>query len=436
MRLLWSSRQLNAAAKSGGCKQQRSVNDRLTLFCIRPNLCNLLPSYSFGDPVQRPDRLQPSGLNSCFAGNGGTFAEYLAGMRAMLEQVHTGTTAQARIEGNAPFELHPQMRDGLRKPYRRGILLTHGLSESPYHLRHLAAFFQAQNFRVMAVLLPGHGTVPGDLLDVPWQEWVKTVAYGSERLAEEADELYLGGFSTGGALSIRQCLTDERVRGLFLFAPALKISSRARLANLHKLYSWLIPWAKWVKVLPDRDLYKYESLSKNAAAQTYALIADLRARLRRYPLNIPVFAAASMDDTTVDTGAMLEFIAAAPHPASRMVLYTTDPAAAAAWPKVEAVNSVLREQRILSSAHTAIVLPPEDSHYGIGGDYANCLHYYHNDSESYEICWTKPDSVWLGELTRQNLSVGILRRLMYNPHFAALKDSMRRFIDSLPERTG
>jgi hypothetical protein len=37
-----------------------------------------------------------------------------------------------------------------------------------------------------------------------------------------------------------------------------------------------------------------------------------------------------------------------------------------------------------------------------------------------------------GEITKANLEAGILRRLMYNPNFAALKVSMKRFIDSLP----
>ncbi|MBI1173722.1 MAG: alpha/beta fold hydrolase [Sideroxydans sp.] len=388
-----------------------------------------------GGPLQRPDRLHSSGLNAHFTGPAGSFAEYIASTRAMLAQVHTGADSRQRIDGNAPFELYPQLRDGLHKPYRRGILLTHGLSDSPYHMRHLAAFFQRQNFRVMAVLLPGHGTVPGDLLDASWQEWGKAVAYGTGLLAGEVDELYLGGFSAGGALSVRQSLLDERVRGLFLFAPALKISWRARLANLHKFYSWLVPGAKWLDVLPDRDLYKYESFARNAAAQTYALIADLQAKMHGHPVTVPSFAAASMEDTTVDTMATLRFIDTMPHPLNRLVLYTTDPAAAAEWPKVEAVNSVVLEQRILSSAHTAIVLPPDDGHYGIAGGYANCLHYYHADAESYEVCRTRPDSVWLGELTRQNLNVGILRRLMYNPNFAALQDSMRRFIETLPEQT-
>jgi esterase/lipase len=296
---------------------------------------------------------------------------------------------------------------------------------------HLAKFFQAQGWRVMGVLLPGHGTVPGDLLDMRWQEWASTVAYATDQLAEEVDELYLGGFSAGGMLSLRQSVRDERVQGLFLFAPALKISFRAKFANLHKLYSRVSPNAKWVDILPDRDLYKYESFCKNAAAQTYALIADTQAQLRRSILNIPIFAAASMEDATVDTRATFRFIVEAQHPASKLLLYAADPAAVSKSPRVETINSQMLERRILSSAHTAIVVAPEDPHYGVAGHYANCLHYFLNDHTSYEICCNQPNEAWLGELTKQNLNAGILRRLMYNPHFTSLQESMHRFIANL-----
>ena len=381
--------------------------------------------------MQHPYRLQNCGLNSRFLGNGLSFTDYITQSRTMLAQVHADDYAQARIEGNAPFELWPQTQDGVRKPYHRGIVLTHGASDSPYHMRHLAKFFQEQGWRVMGVLLPGHGTVPGDLLDMHWQEWASTVAYATDQLAEEVDELYLGGFSAGGMLSVRQSVLDERVLGLFLFAPALKISFRAKFANLHKLYSWVSPNAKWVDILPDRDLYKYESFCKNAAAQTYALIADTQAHLRRRILNIPIFAAASMEDATVDTRTTFRFIVEAQHPASKLLLYSADPAAVSKSPRVETINSQMLERRILSSAHTSIVIAPEDPHYGIAGHYANCLHYFMNDHTSYETCCNQPDEVWLGELTKQNLDTGILRRLMYNPHFTSLQESMQRFIANL-----
>jgi len=396
-------------------------------------------------------RHQPSGLNTRFNGGQLAFADYVALNRDMIFKAHAklgDVDLEKIVQGNAPFELKPVAAGsaGHKNPYRRGVLLMHGLTDSPYFMRHLAAFFQENGFRVMAVLLPGHGTQPGDLLDVSWHEWAKAVAYGTDRLAGEVDEVYLAGYSAGGTLSVYQGLRDDRVRGLFLFSPAFKISPRAALANLHKLYSWLIPSGKWLDIKPDRDIYKYESFPKNAAAQMHALTKELSTQLRQHEVGIPVFAAASVDDATVNTSATLEFMARSRHPSSKLVLYTTAPekfppdipaekratGEFRGTAKLELVNSVVHEQKILSSAHTAIVLPGYDAHYGVAGEYANCVHYYPDDMEKYTACIKHPEQALQGEVTEQNLKAGILRRLMYNPNFAALKVSMRQFIDNLP----
>ena len=89
------------------------------------------------------------------------------------------------------------------------------------------------------------------------------------------------------------------------------------------------------------------------------------------------------------------------------------------------------EKRILSSAHTAIVVPPDDAHYGANGGYANCLHYYDNDSDRYKACMSQPGEVWWGETSERNLERGLLRRLMYNPHYAAMEASLQKFIQGL-----
>lgn len=386
----------------------------------------------------------PSGLNSQFSGDQLSFPDYVESCRKMLFKAHSGNASgnasvklEKAVDGNAPFELRPSgnFPAGRGKPYRRGVLLIHGLTDSPYFMRPLAEFFRNNGFRVMAILLPGHGTQPGDLLEVRWQEWARAVAYGTDQMAAEAEEIYLAGFSAGGTLGINQSLRDDRVRGLFLFSPALRISPLAAWANLHKLYSWLIPSAKWVGVKPDRDLYKYESFPKNAASQMYTLTRMVNAQLRKQEMRLPIFAAASLDDTTVDTSGTLEFMAQARHPSCKLVLYATD---AARLPcvltpeKLERINSAIPGKKILSSSHMAIVIPPEDAHYGMAGDYANFIHYYPDDMEKYNAGNNPQAGAWQGEITEQNLKTGLLRRLMYNPHFAALQTSMQKFIESLP----
>ncbi len=382
----------------------------------------------------------PSGLNSNFCHDQPSFADYVSACRKMLGQAHAGKSPgdlEKAIAGNAPFELKPEgkFQTGKNKPYRRGILLVHGLTDSPYFMRPMADFFRKQGFRVMAVLLPGHGTQPGDLLNMRWQEWAHVVGYGAGQLAGEAEEIYLAGYSAGATLSVRQAVLDSRVRGVFLFSPALRVSALAAWANLHRLYSWLWPPAKWVDIKPDADLYKYESFPKNAAYQMHALIADLHAKLPDRGLDIPVFAAASADDTTVDPAATVEFMARSRYAGSKLVYYTTD--TAQLLPdidanRVELVNSIVPEQNIVSYSHLSILLPPDDPHYGRGGEYSNCLHYYPHEMEKFSLCRRNSPAVQQGEVTETLLRTGVLRRLTYNPHFAELEVSMRKFIESLP----
>ncbi len=383
-------------------------------------------------------RHQPSGLNSAFTFTRPEFDGYIEHTRAIISRARTDLSSGERdkiIEGNAPFALKPpaSCEAGKKKTYRRGVLLTHGLTDSPYFMRPLGHFFQQNCFRVMAVLLPGHGTRPGDLLEVKWQEWAKAEAFGVNALSSEVDDVYLLGFSTGGTLSIYQSLNDERVKGLFLFSPALKVSPKAIMANWHEAIDWLLPRSKWVDIMPDEDPYKYESFPANAADQIHLLSTLIRAEVRKRKFMPPVFVSASEDDATVDTSVTLEFFDLAIHPLSTMVLYSTktDPATAGVSEKIKRINSAFPSHRILGSAHTAIVLPPDDPRYGEKGVYANCIHYLPDQADKYNVC--KSDKYdYRGELTAENMKKGVIQRLMYNPNYQSLQSSLKKFIDSLP----
>jgi esterase/lipase len=366
----------------------------------------------------------------------GEFAEYVSNVRELLGKAYSASkldNMDLRINGNAPFELWPEpnYRRKQGKPYRYGIVLTHGLTDSAYFMHPLAEFFRNIGWRVMTVLLPGHGTQPGDLLDIEWNEWADTIKFAVMQMNKEVEEVCMGGLSTGATLSLMHCLETSQIRGLFLYSPALGITRRAAYANLHKLYSWLRPSAKWVNIMPDISMFKYESFPVNAAYQVHCLIKHLRKNLQGNRLDVPVFIAASEDDATVRSLATLEFMASQHHPASRMVYYTQNPSISPAGipqSRIERACSVIPEQNILSFSHTSLVLPPEDKYYGLNGEYSSCLHYYPHDMESYAACMHNSPAVLQGEVTDENLSKGVMRRLMYNPYFKELTVSMQRFI--------
>ncbi len=167
------------------------------------------------------------------------------------------------------------------------MLLLHGLSDSPYHMRALGQVFKQKGFYVLGLRLPGHGTLPSGLQNVTWQQWVKATKWGATQLHQIAEErggipLYMGGFSTGGALVLNyalNALSDEKLfkpQKLFLFSPAIGVSQMARLSTWHKLLSWMEYFKKfsWLDILPEYDPAKYNSFTKNAGRQIFLLTLE------------------------------------------------------------------------------------------------------------------------------------------------------------------
>ena len=50
-------------------------------------------------------------------------------------------------------------------------MLLHGLTDSPYSLRHIARRYRDLGFVAVAIRMPAHGTVPAALTEVEWEDW-------------------------------------------------------------------------------------------------------------------------------------------------------------------------------------------------------------------------------------------------------------------------
>lgn len=184
---------------------------------------------------------------------------------------------------NASFELEPEVERG-------AALLVHGLSDSPYSLRAVARVLQEQGFYVLALRLPGHGTIPAGLLDVDWKDWYAAVELAACYVAARAGPerpFYVGGFSTGAALTALYSLRSledsalPRPTRLVALSAAIGIPSSARLTRILASLSFLprFEQSKWLDVAPEYDPYKYNSFPVNAARQIYDLTSELAAEL-------------------------------------------------------------------------------------------------------------------------------------------------------------
>ena len=103
---------------------------------------------------------------------------------------------------NRTFELVPENIKG-------GALLLHGLTDSPYSLRRIGELLYARGFYVLGLRLPGHGTVPGALTQVCWEDWVAASRIGARHVRERIGTerpLVIAGYSNGGGLAVKYAL--------------------------------------------------------------------------------------------------------------------------------------------------------------------------------------------------------------------------------------
>jgi len=111
-------------------------------------------------------------------------------------------------------------------------LLLHGLTGSPFEVRHVADRLHASGMRCLGPVMPGHGGDPRALETLRWRDWVDGAAAELAKL-EGARRTFVVGCSMGAlvACALSHRLPD-RVDGLVLLAPALRLSGTARLAGL------------------------------------------------------------------------------------------------------------------------------------------------------------------------------------------------------------
>jgi alpha-beta hydrolase superfamily lysophospholipase len=204
---------------------------------------------------------------------------------------------------------------------RAGVLLLHGMSDSPYSLHNLGRSLNRSGASVVGLRLPGHGTAPSGLVHVRWQDMAAAVKIAMQHLRRRVGSapIYMVGYSNGGALAVHYSLVamdDDslpRANKLVLVSPAIGVSRVAVLAVWQARLGALLGLDKlaWNSLLPEYDPYKYGSFAVNAGDQVYRLTAEIQSllgarsdeELRRFP---PVLAFQSVVDATVSTPALVK----------------------------------------------------------------------------------------------------------------------------------
>ena len=283
------------------------------------------------------------------------WAKYLAQEDAIFTSIRTEVSEKLppreRVRINRYYEASPVYSPHFAQDWNRSyvlqpatppvgaVVLLHGLTDSPYSLRHIGRRYVEKGFVVIGIRLPGHGTVPAGLADVRWEDWMAATRLAIREVRKRVPApapLHLVGFSNGGALAMKyslDALEDKslpRADRLILLTPMIGITRFARFAGLAALPALLPPFANaaWLSVLPEFNPFKYNSFPVNGARQSYRLTDTLQAQIQRLAranglIDLPpVLTFQSVIDFTVSTAAILTALYAhLPDNGSEIVLF-------------------------------------------------------------------------------------------------------------------
>ena len=264
-----------------------------------------------------------------------TLADYLARERELRRQIDDEIRSHVHGQARRPFERYVA---GSRSdpavwptdwnmtfvlepvgPPRGGVLLLHGLTDSPYSLRSLGQALAAAGQRVVGLRLPGHGTAPAGLLRFEMEDLQAATELAMRDLRSSlgaASPIAVIGYSNGAALAVSYALdarddpTLPQPSRLVLISPAIAITRLAALGRIRTGLSELQGFGRsaWQTIEPEVDPFKYQSFPWHAAGVTQRLTSTLVRRLARLADDAPVrgippiLAFVSTVDSTVQAG--------------------------------------------------------------------------------------------------------------------------------------
>lgn len=352
-----------------------------------------------------------------------TFEEYIVQARQMIAENRHFLTQdfQSEVQANSPVEIRPEQTGSPSK----GVLLVHGLGDSPYSFVDVAPALAEQGYLVRTILLPGHGTRPGDMLKVKHKDWIALVDKQIELLKQEVDDVYLGGFSTGGNLVYLQAAKDQDIKGLMLFSPGFKSNNPK--VSLLPIASFFRKWGIVGNPELETNFTRYRAMPINGFAQFYHTSRKTQKSLNKKTFDRPVFMVLTEHDSvleTVDIKAM--FQEQFTHPDSRLIWFGSTPDKQEG--RIRYVDSYMPDYRITNMSHMGILYSPDNPYYGIDGSERVCNNHRGLRAEEDQAHCRAGKPVWFsayrGLIEEEEDRQKVHSRLTFNPVFNTMMNDL------------
>jgi len=403
------------------------------------------------------------------------YAEVPTGPEFALVRYSSGSLSDPRTrtpDYNRTYELPVDEPIG-------GVLLLHGLTDSPYSLRALGETLHKQGFWVIGLRLPGHGTAPSGLKFVRWQDMASAADLALRHLVDKVGELpvHIAGYSNGATLALDLALEalEDPARpmptSLILVSPSIGITAAAALAGPTASLGRVPGFSRvgWGQTTPEFDPYKYNSFPVNGGAQVHRLTRSVASRISTAARSgtaqhlPPMLVFKSAVDATVSTDALVDrLLGQLPDNGNELVLFDINRSAVASVLLVsdpgpftlrlfqdpslpfgirfitndsDTSMSVVQRykpsysaevtevtdldlewpQGIISLSHVALPFPPDDPLYG---------QYKPEDPGELHL----GQIAIRGERGLMRLSSDWLLRLRYNPFYVVLEDRLSDWV--------
>jgi alpha-beta hydrolase superfamily lysophospholipase len=388
----------------------------------------LLGCSSTGDVPPRPE-LVSSGWRepAAFA----PVADFETYIRDVSQEIRThrlpfvASMADAELGKVVPFRLPPDQ--GCKKSAPRGIaVLVHGLSDTAFAMRDLAETLAKQCFEARALLLPGHGTRPADLMVVDHHDWLSHVEAALRQARSESPFVVVAGFSLGSALALTAATkSPDNVDAVIGLAPAYRIRSNF----LARQARWIATFRPWLDLGPREDFARYGAMPTRGIASTMAALGAMESQIRqRGPIQTPWMVVQSEDDEVVDLAWNRQFFDAnALNTHSLLLNYFSNTPERTASHRTFWLPASDTSMRVVGISHLAVHISPENPHYGESGTYRNCGSPPFRKEEQVRAC-KQAQRVWYGVGGQSPPAGEAGARSTFNPHYPDLERRIGEFL--------
>jgi len=128
---------------------------------------------------------------------------------------------------------------------RKGILLFHGLTGSPFEMKKYGLFLHKRGFDVFCYSFPGHGERLDEIQTVTFRDWCNFAQEKYQQLRKNYDKFFVSGLCLGAAMSLYLAENNDDITGIIALSTTLFLDGAS------------MPWSKFLMPLGLNTILRY-----------------------------------------------------------------------------------------------------------------------------------------------------------------------------------